>query len=202
MSTLSSPLLTPEQYLKIDRAAETKSEYFEGRMFAMSGGPLAHSALQAALSLVVGQRLNRSRCTMLGSDMRIQVSATGLYTYPDFAVVCGEPQFADGERDTLLNPIVVAEVLSPSSERYDRAAKFAHYRTLEYLRHYVLVSQDGILVEVFSRAGSQWDLSAATEPGDIVRLSAIQVEFPVELLYEGIRLSDTGPSRWPKNRTR
>ena len=200
MSTLPKPFLSPEQYLEIERSAEIKSEYYEGEMFAMSGGTMAHSALQAALALVVGGRLNRENCVMLSSDIRIRVSATGLYTYPDFAIVCGEPAFADGHPDTLLNPVLVAEVLSKSTESYDRAAKFAHYRTIESLKHYVLVSQDHMLVEVFTRVGSQWDLSAATDAGDIVHLPAIQVEFPIELLYVGIKLSDPTPSRWPRKR--
>ena len=123
MSTLPHPFLTPEQYLEIDRRAEVKSEYYNGEMFAMAGSSFPHAVLQTAFSTAVRSRIDRKNCLSVSSDMRIQVSATGLYTYPDFAVVCGTPQLADGHRDTLLNPILIAEVLSPSTASYDRAKK-------------------------------------------------------------------------------
>ena len=120
MSTMPRRFLTPEQYLEIDRAAEVKSEYYNGEMFAMAGGSWTHSVLASALSRVVGSRLDRRKCMSSSSDIRIQVGATGLYTYPDFVVVCGAPMLADKHGDILLNPSVVAEVLSPSTESYDR----------------------------------------------------------------------------------
>lgn len=190
MSTMPRTFVTAEQYLELDRAAAAKSEYYNGEMFAMAGGSFAHAVLQTALSRVVGSRLDRKKCTSLSSDMRIQVSATGLYTYPDFAVVCGAPLFADRHRDTLLNPVLVAEVLSPSTESYDRAKKFEHYRTIESLKHCVLVSQSTMLVEVFTLEDGRLDFRGASEEGEIVRLPAIAVEFPVEELYEGVDLSE------------
>jgi Uma2 family endonuclease len=201
MSTQPHSFLKPEQYLAMDREADARSEYYDGEMFAMAGGTGAHSNLNLMLALVVGNRLNRQQCRMFGSDMRIQVSATGLYTYADFAVVCGESQFADKRTDTLLNPVLIAEVLSPSTEVYDRTDKFAHYRTIPALKYYVLVSQDRVLVETYTHVDSQWALSAAAEPGDLVQFPAIQVEFPVDQLYDGVELPPSAPSRWPKRIT-
>ena len=195
MASLPRPFLSQEQYLAIERAAETKSEYYNGEMFATAGGTSPHSRLQMALALVVGRRVDRERCAVHGSDMRVRVSATGLYAYPDFSVVCGEERFADDHWDVLLNPVVIAEVLSESSESYDRGAKFAHYRTIDTLRHYVLVSQWEPLVEVFTREGDRWYLTSSRTPQGTVQLPAIQVEFPVEELYEGVKLADPPASR-------
>ena len=194
MSSLPCPFLTPEQYLEIERKAETRSEYYNGEMFAMSGGTLQHSRLQTALSRVIGTRLDLGNCGTVGSDMRVRVSATGLYTYPDFAVVCGDARLADGHRDVLLNPVVVAEVLSESTESYDRGAKFAHYRTIGTLRHYVLVSQWEVLVEVFTLEADRWYLTTA-RTGEVVQLPAIDLEFPVDELYQGVQLADPPASR-------
>ena len=188
MSGAPLPYLTPEQYLEIDRAAALKSEYYNGEMFAMAGGSLAHAMLSAAVGAVIGSRLDRTKCSLLSSDMRILVPSTGLYTYPDYAVVCGPAVLADKHKDTLLNPVVIAEVLSPSSVSYDRGQKFRHYRAIETLRHYVLVSQDRMLVEVFTLAADSLDYATASKEGELVRLPAIGVEFPVEELYVGVEL--------------
>jgi Uma2 family endonuclease len=198
MSTVPRPFLTPEQYLEIDRRAEVNSEYYNGEMFEMAGGSFPHAVLHTALSTAVRSRIDRKNCLSVSSNMRIQVSATGLYTYPDFAVVCGTPQLADGHRDTLLNPVLIAEVLSPSTASYDRAKKFEHYRTIESLRHYVLVSQETMLVEVFTVEAGRLNFSAASDPGELVRLPEIGVEFPVEELYEGLDVSEALRLRPPK----
>lgn len=195
MASVPRRFLSEEQYLAIERAAERKSEYYNGEMYAMAGGTSPHSRLQQALARVVGNRLDLARCGTHGSDMRVRVSATGLYAYPDFSVVCGEERFADDHRDVLLNPVVIAEVLSESSESYDRGTKFAHYRTIDTLRHYVLVSQWEPLVEVFNREDDRWYLTASRAPQGTVQLPAIQVEFPVGELYEGVKLADPPASR-------
>jgi Uma2 family endonuclease len=188
MSGAPLPYLTPEQYLEIDRAAAVKSEYYNGAMFTIAGGSVAHSRLQLALARAVGNRLDLRKRMDVSSDMRIRVSATGLYTYPDYAVVCGPPALADKHKDTLLNPVFIAEVLSPSSVSYDRGQKFRHYRAIETLRHYMLVSQDRMLVEVFTLAADGLDYATASKEGELVRLPAIGVEFPVEELYVGVEL--------------
>ena len=127
MSTQPKTLLTEEQYLEIERAAETKSEFFQGEMFAMAGAGAAHNRLAWNLIVQLGPRLGSGPCQGFPSDMRVRVPSSGLYTYPDVVVVCGEPQFLDGRRDTLLNPNLIVEVLSPSTEAHDRGRKFEHY---------------------------------------------------------------------------
>ena len=195
MASLPSPFLTPEQYLEIERKAETKSEYYNGEMFAMAGGSGPHSILASRLAIAIGGRLRLGRCLPFNSDIRVNVSDTGLYTYPDFAVVCGEPRYADDTHvDTLLNPTVIGEVISQSSESYDRGAKFGHYRTIDSLQHYVLVSQWEMLVEVFTREDDRWYLTSAGA-GEVVTLTAIGVEFPVDELYQGVQLADPPASR-------
>jgi Uma2 family endonuclease len=197
MSSVPRPSLTAEQYLEMERNADTKSEYYDGEMLAMAGGAASHSELQIRLALVIGKRLNLRSSRIFSSDLRVKVSATGLYTYPDLSVTCEQPRFTDERRDTLLNPALIAEVLSPSTEAYDRTDKFAHYRTIDSLTHYLLISQDRVLVELFTRAGSQWVLTVAAEPGDVVSLCAIGADFPVDELYDGIELSAGRVSRWP-----
>src|SRR5437667_9232598 len=120
MSAQAQPRITAEQYLEIERAAEFRSEYYAGRMYAMSGGAYRHVVIISALSRAIGNALSKRPCTVVSSDLRLRVSPGGLYTYPDLMVVCGEPKFVDRRTDTLLNPIVIVEVLSPSTEAYDR----------------------------------------------------------------------------------
>jgi Uma2 family endonuclease len=151
MSTQSKPYLTPEQYLEIERKAEFKSEYYQGEMFAMPGARLAHIQIVANASGELRQQLRGRDCQPLSSDMRVCVSEDGFYTYPDVVVVCGKPQFIDGTLDTLLNPTVIIEVLSDSTEAYDRGKKFELYRPLESLAEYVLISSRRVSVERFTR---------------------------------------------------
>src|SRR5208283_3813720 len=127
MSTQSKTFLTPEQYLEIERKAEFKSEYYQGEMFAMSGARFAHIGIVANAVASLHQQLRGGPCRPLSNDMRVRVTPTGLYTYPDVVIVCGEPQFLDSTFDTLLNPSVIIEVLSESTEVYDRTRKFEQY---------------------------------------------------------------------------
>src|SRR6266849_2096693 len=160
MSAQPQPRLTPEQYLEIERAAEFRNEYYNGRMYAMSGGSHPHAIVIGNLAFALRSGLGKRPCLVTPIDLRVRVAPTGLYTYPDVVVVCGEPRYADDQRDTLLNPILLIEVLSPSTEAYDRGFKSAQYRTLESLQEYALVSQAEPRVEVFRRQdGGHWLLS-------------------------------------------
>src|SRR5437762_9626687 len=127
MSSVPKTFLTPEQYLEIERKAEYKSEYFQGEMFAMAGASPNYNFLVANTIMAVGPKARACSCRTSPSDMRVHIPATGLYTYPDVIVVCGQPQFRDGQPDSLLNPTLIVEVLSPSTEAYDRGRKFGHY---------------------------------------------------------------------------
>ena len=134
MSAVPKPFLTPQEYLARERRAETKSAYLRGEVFARAGASRKHNLVWTNVAAELRQRLRESDCEVYQSDMRVKVSPTGLYTYPDVTVACGEPQFEDAEVDTLLNPKVVVEVLSPSTADYDRGGKFTHYRRLPSLR--------------------------------------------------------------------
>ena len=160
MSTVEKKHYTPQEYLVLERAAEFKSEYLRGEIFAMSGVARQHSLTASNLIGEARGQLREKPCEVHGSDLRVKVSPTGLYTYPDVTIACGELQFDDQFRDTLLNPKVIFEVLSDSTEAYDRGKKFDHYRQIPSLTEYVLVSQTEPLIERFVRqADGSWRLT-------------------------------------------
>jgi Uma2 family endonuclease len=160
MAASSQAILSPDQYLKIERAAEFRHEYFQGKMYAMSGTSYRHVVIKGNFTFHLRLGLNQRPCTVANNDLRLRISVDGLYTYPDVVVICGEPKFADNQKDTLLNPVLIIEVLSPSTEAYDRGFKSAQYRALESLQEYALVSQTEPRVEVFHRqAGGTWLLT-------------------------------------------
>ena len=146
--------------LEIERKAECKSEYFEGEMFAMAGGTLQHSLIQANAIREVGNRLKGKPCTVYTADLRLKIEPTGLFTYPDLSVVCESPRFAEGPGDTVVNPTAIVEVLSDSTEAYDRGTKFEHYRQIATLKDYLLISQKEPRIDKFSRGpGESWLLT-------------------------------------------
>jgi len=149
--------ISPEEYLRRERQAEYKSEYLNGEIFAMSGASERHNLIAGNMFGELRQQLKGQPCRAYTSDMRVKVPSMGFYTYPDVAVVCGEPEFEDSEVDTLLNPAVLIEVLSRTTERYDRIAKTTYYRTIDSLTEHLLVAQDEVRVEQYVRqADGQW----------------------------------------------
>src|SRR2546428_721678 len=183
-------LFTPEEYLALEREAEYKSEYIAGQVVAMSGVSREHSLINGNLVRVLSSQLLDRPCEVHASDMRVKVgakvNARSLYTYPDIAVVCGDAQFEDDQVDPLLNPTLIIEVLSPSTEAYDRGAKFGYYRRLPSLREYMLVAQDKMLVEHFVREDDGWLLTETTDPDAVVRLPSIGCEVPLAEVYRKI----------------
>lgn len=151
MALQPKSFLTPEEYLVIERKAEYKSEYFNGEMFAMSGVSPSHVLIVSNIVAELRGQLKQKPCNVYSSDLRVRVSPTGLYTYPDVVVVCGQPQLADEQKDTLLNPTLIVEVLSDSTQDYDRGRKFEHYRSLSSFTEYLLIAQDRCHVEHFVR---------------------------------------------------
>jgi Uma2 family endonuclease len=187
MSTQPKTFLTPEEYLEIERRAEYKSEYYQGEMFAMAGAPETHNLIAGNLFAGIHAQLRSRACRGYGSDMRVHVNATGLYTYPDVVVVCQEPQFLDGQRDTLLNPTLIAEVLSPSTEAYDRGRKFENYRSIESLAEYLLISSQRVSAELFARQpDGRWLLTAANSLEDTLELPATGCRLPLAGIYERV----------------
>ena len=184
MSAVSKPLLTPQEYLAQERLAETKSEYLRGEVYAMSGASRQHNLIAGNVSRELGQQLRDRPCEVYQGYMRVKVSPTGLYTYPDIVVACGEPEFEDAEVDTLLNPTVLAEVLSRTTADYDRGGKFTHYRRLSSLREYVLISQDRPLVEHYVRQGpDEWLLTEQSSLDPTLILPTIQCLLPLSEIY-------------------
>jgi Uma2 family endonuclease len=186
----AQPYLTAEAYLEIERRAETKSEYFGGRMYAMSGASRAHNLISGNLFREISTQLRGGPCEAYINDMRVKVSATGLYTYPDVTVVCGGPAFEDAHVDTLLNPDVLVEVLSPSTEAYDRGVKFAHYQSVESLKEYVLVCQDRGRAEHYLRQGETWLLTVYTAPDAVLTLRSIGCDVPLREIYDRVYFNE------------
>ena len=187
MSTLPKNHITPEQYLEIERKAEFKSEYYQGEMFAMSGARRAHNLIATNTVGELYQQLLERPCEVYSSDMRVKVSSTGLYTYPDVVVVCGEPQFLDNEFDTLLNPKVLVEILSESTEAYDRIQKFELYGSLESLAEYVMVSSLRVRVERYTRQpDGTWNYCSKTSLEDAIDLKSVDCHLRLADLYERV----------------
>ena len=188
-STTVQAHLTPEQYLALERKAITKSEYLNGHIYAMAGASREHNLITVNISSGLHVQLEDQPCEAYVNDMRLKISPTGLYTYPDVVVVCDEPHFEDTDLDTLLNPIVLVEVLSPSTEAYDRGEKFAHYRQLESLQEYILVAQNRVRVEHYLRQGVQWLLTGLSDPDDVLHLTSIGCNLSLREIYAKVKFS-------------
>lgn len=181
------PRLTEAEYLALDRAAEIKSEFYEGEMFAMAGGSRWHSLICSNLIRELSSRLKGTDCVVFTSDLRIKVEATGLQTFPDVSVVCGPQRYLDKENDTLLNPTLLVEVLSDSSEAYDRGKKFEHYRQIHSCREYLLVSQTEPRVEQFVRQSNKdWVLKEAAGLTSMLVLSSVQATVPLAEIFSRV----------------
>jgi len=186
MSQAAVPRITFAEYIKAEEAAETKSEYFDGQVFAMSGGTAAHALLGARLITEIGAALKGGPCRVYSSDLRIRVVETGLATYPDLSVVCGPISFDPNDKNTVTNPAALFEVLSDSTEAYDRGKKFSNYRRIPSLKLYVLVSQNEPLVEVFRRGDDgRWSIEEVSAEGT-AKLEAIGCSLSVQELYAGV----------------
>jgi Uma2 family endonuclease len=180
--------LTEAEYLEIERRADFKSEFFEGEMFAMSGGTRWHSIITANLVRALGNKLSHRGCVIFDSNMRVKVGETGLYTYPDVSVACEEQQFVDGEMDTLLNPTLIVEVLSESTEKYDRGAKFRQYQSIPSLQEYLLVSQDAPRVELFVRQpNGKWLLQQAEGVDGKLESPTLRVVLELSEIFANVR---------------
>lgn len=191
MSAIPKTKLTPEEYLEFERKAETKHEYFNGEIFAMSGAKRNHNVIAWNIGGELRQKLKGKNCEAYPADMRVFVPETGLYTYPDLVVVCGEPEFKDNVFDTLLNPVLLIEVLSDSTESYDRGKKFQHYRSIESLREYVLVSQDEARIEKYLKQGDGfWVLSEAFGLDARINFDSIDCEIALNEVFDKVNFSD------------
>jgi Uma2 family endonuclease len=190
VSSSSVTKLTEQEYLALDRAAEIRSEFLDGEMFAMSGGSSRHVFLHANLLAEMHAALRGGQCRVGGPDFRVRVSATGMYAYPDLVVICGKLLLADAHQDILLNPAIIFEILSPSTEKYDRGSKFQHYRTIESLREYVLVDQNQVQIEQYVRQpDNTWTFRDYQGLDAKLKLDSIGVTLPLQRIYDRVDIT-------------
>jgi len=188
MPSHSVTKLTEDQYLALERAADFKSEYFDGEMFAMSGASMQHGRLQRNLITELSNALRDTPCEPFGSDLRVRVSRR-MYTYPDVTIVCGKPILADERQDVLLNPTVIFEILSPSTEKYDRGLKLQHYRTIESLQDYILVDQSQIRIEHYTRQDKNvWTLRDYQSLEDTMTIASIDAALSLARVYDRVEI--------------
>ncbi len=182
MATAALTRYTPEEYLALERHAEFKSEYIDGRIIGMTGAQRPHTLIVSNLDREIGSRLMDGPCEVYPADMRVKVSASGDYVYPDIVVSC-DPQFEDDTFDNLLTPLLIIEVLSDSTEQHDRGKKFSLYRSIESLREYVLLSQKEVSAEHYVREGDFWRFTSVDDPEALLVLTSIGVEIPLRSIY-------------------
>ena len=186
-TVLAEILLTPEEYLVMEREAAFKSEYRDGKIVAMPGASHKHNLIAGNIFGEIYVQFRDRTCVVYVNDMRVKVSDTGLYTYPDVVVVCDEPRFDDNHFDTLLNPTVLVEVLSPSTENYDRNDKFLSYQILESLQEYILVSQNGVHVEQYIHQDGKWILREFRSLDDVLQIASIECELALRAIYAKVK---------------
>ena len=194
MSAPASQRLTPEEYLAFERASEAKHEFYDGQVFAMAGTSLNHARISKNIVKSVDSQSTSTGCEAFSGDIRVKVSARGFYTYPDIVTVCGTPELEDSVLDTLLNPKVIFEVLSPSTESYDRGRKFALYQGLDTLTDYVLVSQDTCRVEHYEREDAgHWRLAVHDSIDQSLQVRSVGCEIPLREIYDRVEFGPTPP---------
>jgi Uma2 family endonuclease len=185
-AVLSQSHYTDEEYLTRERSATYKSEFHDGQIYAMTGASRKHNLVSGNIYRELSAQLKRRLCEAYINDMRVKAVKAHNYHYPDIAVVCGAPQFEDAQLDTLLNPTVLIEVLSPSTEAYDRGGKFAHYRKIDTLREYLLVAQDQPSIERYLRQGDVWILTEAVGLEASVPLESIDCILSLREVYDKV----------------
>ena len=188
-STAAQTYLTPKEYLAFERKATTKHEYLNGQIVAMSGASFAHNFLTVNIATHLNIQLMNGECRVAASDMRVKVPQTDSYFYPDVVVVCGEPRAEDDTFDTLLNPVLIVEVLSSSTAGYDRGEKFEHYQQIVSLKDYILISQDEVHVEHYCRQESEWLQTEFQGLEDVLSLLSIGCELRLSDIYRRVEVA-------------
>ncbi len=180
---------TKEEYLDMEAFAEHKSEYYNGEIFAMSGGSPAHSLICVNLNRRISEAIDNKDCRCFESNMKLEIAAADAYVYPDVMVVCGDIEFAENTEYVLTNPMLIIEVLSPSTESFDRGRKFEYYRTIETLKEYVLISQDKPIAEVYFKQDKEvWLYSAVRGLDSKVTFQSLEHEFALKDIYQKVPL--------------
>lgn len=184
MQAIQTPI-SREDYLKLEEVSPEKHEFYQGQVFAMAGGTFQHARIGLNVTTELAVRLRGKPCQPMNSDIRI-TTPSGLNTYPDASVYCGQPELTDSNK-TLLNPVLIVEVLSPTTRSYDRGDKFHHYRSIPSLRDYLLIDSETVLVEHYQRMGAyEWNLHEYRRLTDILNLDSIKELLTVSVFYEGV----------------
>jgi Uma2 family endonuclease len=187
LSSSTETRVTPEEYLRLERLSEERNEFFGGEIVHMPGVSRQHNRINRNLIVELSPQLEQTGCEVFFCEMRVKIGATTSYAYPDLAVVSGESQFEDSHVDTLLNPCVIVEVLSESTEKHDRGEKLRQYRSIESLRDYVLVSQSECRIERYSRQPSgEWIYSDLSDAASVLELPSIECHIPLERIYRNV----------------
>ena len=187
MASMAVTRYLPQEYLEIERKAETKSEYYRGEIFAMAGASRRHGTIVFNCNRLIGNQILGGRCEGFTSDMRVEIRGGAAYYYPDIVIGCGDLQFVDNQGDTLRNPTVVIEVLSPTTAVYDRGLKFVEYRSIPSLQEYVTIAQDAVRVELYVRQSDEvWLLTDLNKQDDTLTLASIGCEIKLADIYRGV----------------
>lgn len=189
MSSQPQRRWTADEYLALERSAERRSEFLDGEIFTIAGASRRHALIVSNLVGELRAALADRRCLVFSSDLRLRVTPTGLYTYPDVMVACGNVEFADEQEDTLLNPALIIEVLSPSTEDWDRGGKFGHYRTIESVREYLLVEQQRPHLELYTRqTDGRWVFSETGPTSSNIELASLGLTLAIDAIYAKLDL--------------
>lgn len=193
MAVARKKLLTPEEYLALEERSEIRHEYVNGESYAMAGGTANHNRITINTIVAADTAIRRAEkpCSVFATDMRLRIKQADVYAYPDVMIVCGKLEFDAGRKDVATNPVVIIEVLSDSTEKYDRTKKFAYYRQIRSLQEYVMIDQSRVYVECFRRNQSHfWVLEAYEELSETLRLEAVGIEIPLKAIYEGVEFEE------------
>lgn len=180
--------ITAEEYLAMERAADTKHEYYRGEIFAMSGASFEHNEISSNLMGILKNRLQGKSCRPYGNDLRIHIPESSLYTYPDLSIICDGPAFSDNKFDTITNPSVLIEILSNSTKDYDRGGKFNLYRSIKTLKEYILIDSTSVSVEIFSRDDdNSWRLVEFKNLDDSFTIATIETILSLKEIYDNVQ---------------
>lgn len=186
MSAMPHENMTVQEYLEFERESDAKHEYLNGEVFAMAGASANYNLVTGNTYAALHAQLRKRPCLIFTNDMRVHIPATDLYTYPDIVIVCNAPQYEDKGKDTLLNPTLIIEVLSPSTENYDRGRKFQHYRSLSSLKEYILISQENYHIEHYIRQENKWILTDIMDATATINLPSTDCTLTMSDIYEKV----------------
>ncbi len=189
MQKFAKPYYTPEEYRRMEENSVEKHEYYQGEIFLMAGGSEPHNLIASNTLGELWSRLRGKNCRAYNSDMRVKALANGLETYPDVSLICGDPAFVEGRNDMLINPLLIVEVTSPSTEKYDRSQKFELYRAIPTFEHYLIVDQERVYLEYHRKTGpNTWEMQTFTDLAQTFKIESLEIEIALANLYDKVKI--------------